>query len=313
MKSISLGNTGIPVSALCLGAMYFGTRNDEATSYRLLDQYMDAGGSFIDTANIYAWWVDGFKGQESEALLGRWMQARKNRSRIFLASKVGFQYGDVPLGLTRKLIEAECEKSLKLLGTERIDLYYAHVDDRSTSMEETLEAFDRLVKAGKVGVIGASNFTAWRLEEARWHSQVNGWVEYCCVQQRHTYLRPKPGASFGAQLAVNADLLDYCRNRKLTLLAYSALLSGGYTRTERSISEQYLGPDSNLRLTALRQVAREKEATVNQVILAWMLHSNPIVLPLIAASTTEQLEENLKALEINLSVEDMQKLDQAGA
>jgi aryl-alcohol dehydrogenase-like predicted oxidoreductase len=313
MKSISLGNTGISVSALCLGAMYFGTRNDEATSYRLLDQYMDAGGSFIDTANIYAWWVDGFKGQESEALLGRWMQARKNRSRIFLASKVGFQYGDVPLGLTRKLIEAECEKSLKLLGTERIDLYYAHVDDRSTSMEETLEAFDRLVKAGKVGVIGASNFTAWRLEEARWHSQVNGWVEYCCVQQRHTYLRPKPGASFGAQLAVNADLLDYCRNRKLTLLAYSALLSGGYTRTERSISEQYLGPDSNLRLTALRQVAREKEATVNQVILAWMLHSNPIVLPLIAASTTEQLEENLKALEINLSVEDMQKLDQAGA
>jgi aryl-alcohol dehydrogenase-like predicted oxidoreductase len=313
MKSISLGNTGISVSALCLGAMYFGTRNDEATSYRLLDQYMDAGGSFIDTANIYAWWVDGFKGQESEALLGRWMQARKNRSRIFLASKVGFQYGDVPLGLTRKLIEAECEKSLKLLGTERIDLYYAHVDDRSTSMEETLEAFDRLVKAGKVGVIGASNFTAWRLEEARWHSQVNGWVEYCCVQQRHTYLRPKPGASFGAQLAVNADLLDYCRNRKLTLLAYSALLSGGYTRTERSISEQYLGPDSNLRLTALRQVAREKEATVNQVILAWMLHSNPIVLPLIAASTTEQLEENLKALEINLSAEDMQKLDQAGA
>jgi aryl-alcohol dehydrogenase-like predicted oxidoreductase len=313
MKSVSLGNTGIPVSALCLGAMYFGTRNDETTSYRLLDQYMDAGGSFIDTANIYAWWVDGFKGQESEALLGRWMQKRKNRSRIFLASKVGFQYGDVPLGLTRKLIEAECEKSLKLLGTERIDLYYAHVDDRSTPMEETLEAFNRLVKAGKVGVIGASNFTAWRLEEARWHSQVNGWIEYCCVQQRHTYLRPKPGASFGAQLAVNADLLDYCRNRKLTLLAYSALLSGGYTRAERSINEQYLGPDSNLRLTALRQVAQEKEATVNQVILAWMLHSDPLVLPLIAASTSEQLEENLKALEINLSAEDMQKLDQAGA
>lgn len=180
-------------------------------------------------------------------------------------------------------------------------------------MEETLEAFDHLVQAGKVGVIGASNFTAWRLEEARWLSQVNGWAEYCCVQQRYTYLRPKPGVSFGAQLAVNSDLLDYYRNRKLTLLAYSALLSGAYTRAERNISEQYLGPDSNLRLTALRQVAREKDATVNQIVLTWMLHSDPPVLPLIAASTTEQMDENLQALDIHLSAEDMQKLDQAGA
>jgi aryl-alcohol dehydrogenase-like predicted oxidoreductase len=312
MKSVALGNKGISVSALCLGAMYFGTRQDEAMSYRLLDQYVDAGGFFIDTANIYAHWAGG-KGQDSEALLGRWLKKRNNRAQMFIATKVGFQYGSVPRGLSARLIEAECEKSLKLLGVETIDLFYAHVDDRDTPMEETLQAFDRLVRAGKVRVIGASNFTAWRLEQARWISHANGWTEYCCIQQRHTYLRPKPGASFGAQLAVNADLLDYCRNREVILLAYSALLSGAYTRPERPIGQQYLGADSEARLAVLRQVAVEKNATPNQVILAWMLHSSPPVLPLIAASTPEQMEENIQALEIGLSAEDMVRLDEAGA
>jgi len=313
MKTIPLGHTGIPVSALCLGAMYFGTRSNEADSFRLLDQYIDAGGSFIDTANIYAHWVAGFMGQESEALLGRWMQRRKNRAWLFLATKVGFDYGAVPRGLTRRLLEIECEKSLKLLGTEAVDLYYAHVDDRDTPMDETLAAFDRLVKAGKVRYIGASNFTAWRLEEAHWISQTHGWAEYCCVQQRHTYLRPKPGASFSPQLEANADLLDYCRNRKVTLLAYSALLSGAYTRPERAFGAQYQGADTEARLSVLRQVAAEKGASPNQIVLAWMLHSNPQVLPLIAASTAEQMDENIQALETSLSAEEMARLDQAGA
>lgn len=313
MRTTQLGNTGVSVSALCLGAMYFGTRQDEATSYRLLDQYVDGGGSFIDTANIYAHWVSGGKGQESEALLGRWMQKRANRARLFIATKVGFQYGSVPRGLTAHLIETECEKSLKLLNVETIDLYYAHVDDRATPMEETLEAFYRLVQAGKVRFIGASNFTAWRLEEAHWLSQLHGWAEYCCVQQRYTYLRPKPGASFAPQLNVNADLLDYCRNRPVTLLAYSALLSGAYTRPERAIGAQYLGLDSEARLAGLRQLAAEKGITPNQVVLAWMLHSDPFVLPLIAASTPEQMDENLRALEVKLSPEEMSRLDQAGS
>jgi aryl-alcohol dehydrogenase-like predicted oxidoreductase len=312
MKTVPLGHTGIPVSALCLGAMYFGTRQDEATSYRLLDQYVDAGGFFIDTANIYAHWVPGFKGQESEALLGRWMQQRNNRARLFIATKVGFQYSEVSRGLTSRLIETECEKSLELLGVDTIDLYYAHVDDRDTPIAETLEAFDRLVKAGKVRTIGASNFTAWRLEQAHWSSYVHGWAEYCCVQQRHTYLRPRTGTNFGAQLAVNDDLLDYGRNRQITLLAYSALLSGAYTRPERQIMPQYRGPDMDARLAVLRQVAAEKNATPNQIVLAWMLHGEPFVLPLIAASTPEQMNENLQALEISLSSEDINRLDRAG-
>ena len=224
MRTVPLGNTGVDVSIYCLGAMYLGTRNDAASSYRLLDQYMAAGGFFIDTANIYAHWVEGFRGGESETLLGEWMRARGNRSRIFLATKVGFQYPGVTIGLSARQIEEECNKSLRRLGVDTIDLYYAHVDDRSTPMEETLAAFDRLVKAGKVRYIGASNFLAWRLAQAHALSVAHGWPDYCCVQQRYTYLRPKPGAGFDPQLAVNDDLLDYCRNNPVTLLAYSSLL-----------------------------------------------------------------------------------------
>jgi aryl-alcohol dehydrogenase-like predicted oxidoreductase len=307
MKTIPLGTTGIQVSALCLGAMYLGTRNDEASSFRLLDQYIEAGGTFIDTANIYAWWVENFQGGESEAVLGRWLRARKNRQQLFIASKVGFGYPGVARGLSAGLIEKECETSLQRLGVETIDLYYAHREDDQTPQEESLAAFDRLVKSGKVRYIGASNFLAWRLEEAHWIVQSHGWNEYCCIQQRHTYLRPKPGVSFDPQMAVNNDLLDYCRLRPITLLAYSALLSGAYSRPDRPIPAEYAGVDSEARLAVLRSLAQEKGATVNQVVLAWMLHSD---LPLIAASTTEQLQENLQALELALSKDEMVRLDE---
>ncbi len=314
MKTLQLGNTGIDVSALCLGAMYFGSRNDKATSYQLLDQYVDAGGSFIDTANIYAWWVEGFQGTESETILGEWMRERKNRSQLFIASKVGFGYGDIERGLRAKQIESECEGSLKRLGVNTIDLYYAHVDDRNTPLEETMEAFNRLVQAGKVRLIGASNYLAWRLEEARWVSQTNDWAEYCCVQQRHTYVHPKPGASFDPQIAANDDLLDYCRVRGMTMLAYSPLLSGAYsTRPDRTFDEQYVGPDTDVRVAALKTVAEDVGGTLNQIVLAWMLQSDPPVIPLVAGSTLAQMKENYGALDIELSSEQMTYLDEASA
>jgi aryl-alcohol dehydrogenase-like predicted oxidoreductase len=311
MRTISLGNTGVEVSEFCLGSMYFGSRTDKETSYRLLDQFVEAGGSFLDTANIYARWVPGYVGGESETFLGLWMRQRKNRPQTFIATKVGFQYPGVERGLRAHQIEAECEKSLKRLGIETIDLYYAHVDDRNTSMEQTLEAFDRLVRAGKVRLIGASNFLAWRLEEARWVSQTHHWAEYCCIQQRYSYIRPKPGAGFAPQIAVNDDLLDYCRARGMTMLAYSPLLSGAYTRADRSFSAQYLGPDTDARLATLKTVAEEVDATANQVVLAWMVQSNPPVIPLVAASTVDHMQENLGALEIELSAEQMARLDNA--
>ncbi len=312
MRTISLSNTGIEVSALCLGAMYFGTRQNPAESFTLMDQYYEAGGRFIDTANIYSWWEPNGIGGESEPVLGEWIRERKNRDEVFVASKVGFGYQDVPMALTADLIEKECDKSLQRLGLETIDLYYAHVDDRYTPMAETLEAFGRLRQAGKIRMIGASNFTAWRLEEARSLSMANEWPEYSCVQQRFTYLRPKPGASFAPQLAANDDLLDYCRKRKMTMLAYSVLLSGAYTRPEREVPAQYVGADADDRLTALRGVAQEINASPNQVILAWMLQGDPPVLPLIAASSSQQLKENIDALNITLSADQMSRLNSAG-
>jgi aryl-alcohol dehydrogenase-like predicted oxidoreductase len=241
------------------------------------------------------------------------MQERKNRDRMFLATKVGFQYPGVERGLRAGQIETECEKSLKRLGIDTIDLYYAHVDDRNTPMEETLEAFNRLVKAGKVRLIGASNFLAWRMEEAHWVSQTHGWAEYCCIQQRYSYIRPKPGASFDPQIAANDDLLDYCRARGITMLAYSPLLTGAYTRADRSFAEQYLGPDTDARVAALNAVAGEVGATLNQVVYAWMMQSDPLVIPLVATSTAEQIRENLGALEIKLSAEQMARLSDASA
>jgi len=312
MKTVPLGNTGVNVSTLCLGAMYFGTRQNQAESFQLIDQYFESGGTFIDTANIYAWWIDGFKGGESETILGAWMKERKNRDQVFIASKVGFGYRDVPITLRADIIEQECNKSLKRLGVETIDLYYAHNDDRETPLEETLEAFLRLFDAGKVRYIGASNYLAWRLEEARWLSLFNEWPEYCCVQQRHSYIRRKHGTTFDPQVAANEDLFDYVTNRGITLLAYSALLSGAYTRPDRNFDDQYLGMDTDNRLAALKAVVAETGATPIQVILAWMLQSDPPVLPLIAASTREQMQENIDALEIEFTPEQMIRLDSAG-
>jgi len=313
MKTVLLGNTGEQVSTLCLGAMYFGTRQNQVESFQLLDQYFEAGGSFIDTANIDAGWVDGFQGGESESMLELWLKARKNRDQVFIATKVGFGYQNVPMNLRANIIEQECNKSLKRLGIETIDLYYAHNDDRNTPLEETLEAFHRLVDAGKVRYIGASNYLAWRLEEARGLSLKNEWPGYCCVQQRHTYIRRKHGTSFMPQVAANEDLMDYCKNRGITLLAYSALLSGAYTRTDRNFDEQYIGPDTQHRIAVLNAIAAEIGATPNQVILTWMLQNDPPVLPLIAASTEAQMRENLGALDVILSPEQMERLDSAGS
>ena len=308
MRKVTLGTSGASVSALCLGAMYFGTKEDAATSRDLLDRFVAAGGDFIDTANIYAHWRPNGHGGESETLLGEWMRERGNRDQLFIATKVGFAYPGIEVGLSARQVEEECNKSLKRLGIDTIDLFYAHVDDRSTPLEETLEAFSRLVTAGKVRFIGASNYRAWRLEQARWISETRGWPAYCCVQQRHTYLRPHPGADFGPQVSSNPDLLDYSRESGVTILAYSALLGGSYARADRPLPAQYQSNETEARMAALRAVAAETGATVHQVILAWMMGGSPSVLPLIAASTREQLDENIGALAVQLSPAQIDRL-----
>jgi len=209
-------------------------------------------------------------------------------------------------------IERECEKSLRRLGTDRLDVYYAHRDDPETPLEETMAAFDSLIRAGKVRAIGASNLRAWRIAEANAVAGAQGWVRYSAVEQRHTYLRPRHGADFGPQIAINEDVMGYCRSRGITLIAYSALLQGAYTRQDRPVPAQYAGFDADARLEVLRSVATEAGATLNQVVISWMRQSDPPVLPIIAGSEPCQVAENIGALGVTLSSDQVRRLDIAG-
>ena len=312
-----LGNTQMQVSTLCLGTMYFGTRTAEETAYQLLDQYVDAGGTFLDTANCYSFWSDNGIGDESEEVLGRWMQARNNRHDVVLATKVGcrptFVGAEFPRHaqrLTAEVIIQNVEQSLQRLRTDYIDLYYAHRDDRETPLEETLEAFARLTQAGKVRQIGCSNIAMWRIDRAKQIARTHDWPEYCCAQLRHTLLRLNRGTNTDIQVLVNDEHLEYSATQPdLTLLAYSALLSGAYTRTDRPVPSEYQSHDTEARLAVLKSIAQEVGATPNQVVLAWMMQGTPAIIPIIAASTPEQLQENLDAQQVTLSPEQLHALN----
>ena len=312
MERFKLGQSDIEVSALCLGTDSIGSKIDKETSFQLMDLYWERGGNFLDTANFYACWAPGCQGGESESTIGAWLTERGNRDQMVVASKVAFDYPGCAGGLSAAEIERECEKSLKRLQTDRIDVYYAHRDDFDTDLEETMAAFDRLIRAGKVRMIGASNLSVWRIAEANAVSQANGWAQYSVVEQRYTYLRPRHGAGFGPQICINDDLKDFAQKKGITLVAYSVLLQGAYTREDRPIPAHYAGPDADERMAALGHIANEVDATANQVIIAWMRQSEPAVLPIIAGSRPEQLQETIGALNVTLPAEQMATLNAAG-
>jgi aryl-alcohol dehydrogenase-like predicted oxidoreductase len=313
MKTLTLGHSGIEVSSLCLGILPFGTKVDEPTSFAILDAYYEAGGRFIDTANNYSMWHAGGIGVESEILLGKWMRARGNGSQLVIATKVGFNRADIGPSLSAATIAAELDGSLRRLGVDYVDLYYAHADIRENPLEETLAAFDGAVRDGKVRALGCSNYLPWRIERARQISRGHNWAEYCCIQQRFTYLRPQPGATFGPQRSGTDELLDYCRaNPDFRMLAYSPLLSGAYTRGDKPLPKQYVGADSERRLVELTAVAHEVGATPNQIVYAWLLQERPAIIPLTAPTSLAQLQENLKSLDVVLTPEQLERLSTAG-
>jgi aryl-alcohol dehydrogenase-like predicted oxidoreductase len=294
-----------------LGALPFGTKVPQDLSFSILDGYADAGGSFLDTANNYSLWHANGKGGESETVLGNWMTARSNRGEMFVATKAGFNTPETGISLSADTIRREVEGSLKRLKTDYVDLFYAHTDSRDDPLEETLGTMNDLIQEGKIRFIGCSNYRAWRIERATRVSEAHGWRSYCCVQQRFTYLRPKAGASFAPQLSANEDLLDFCtENSEVRMLAYSPLLHGAYSRDDRDIPEQYRSGESDRRLETLSRLAQSRGATVSQIIYAWMIQGTPGIIPLMAPTTISQLEENLGALEINLSNEDIKDLSE---
>ncbi|MFJ1539168.1 aldo/keto reductase [Micromonospora chalcea] len=312
------------VSVLSLGAMLFGTATDEATSFAILDRYVEAGGTFIDTSDNYAFWQNGGQGGESEELLGRWRRSRGVGDEVVIATKLGARplapgtsYVDNPEGLSAKVIRESAERSRERLGLDRIDLLYAHIEDHTVALRETVEGFAELVAEGTVGLLGASNHRAWRVERARALAAAAGLPGYEVLQYHRSYLPrrldvPSELDRDGDVGWVGPDLLSYLRAEpQLTLVAYSPLLKGAYVRLER-LGEEYAVPATPARLEALRAVAAETGATVNQVVLAWLMGGDIPAVPLVGFSSVAQLEESLGAVDLELTPEQRARLDTAG-
>ncbi len=294
-----------------LGTMYFGSKVDEQTSFSILDYYSYLGGTFLDTANKYASWVPGFQGGESELLIGKWLQQKGNRNAIFLTSKVGFPYENIPRSLKKEIIISECERSLKRLGVETIDLYFAHAYDAQTPAEEVMEAFFSLKKQGKIRFAGASNYLGWQLAEAAQAADKCGFKGFTCLQQRHTFLEPGMRANFGTQLLLTPEIEKYCQNSNLTIMAYSPLLGGAYVNSEKSIPVQYQSTANDFRMRNLKQLATELQVSPNAVVLRWMMQSSPAIIPMVTGSSVAQLEENMKAMTFTLNDEQLTLLNHA--
>ena len=308
------------VSVLSLGAMLMGTRTDEETSFAILDRYVAAGGTFIDTSGNYAFWVNGTRGGESEELLGRWRRSRGGLDDVVIATKVGARplaagsSFDAPReGLSAKAIRESASRSMARLGVSRLDLMYAHIEDPSVPAEETVGAFGELVASGEVGLLGVSNHWSWRVEQARSAAVALGVPGYEVLQYHYSYVRPRAdlpgrdtvGSAFG-------DLLSLVRSSPgLTLVAYSPLLSGAYVRSDRPLGPEFDHAGTPARLSALRAVAAETGATVNQVVLAWLMGGELPVIPLVGASSVAQLEESLGAVDLELTAAQRARLDEA--
>jgi aryl-alcohol dehydrogenase-like predicted oxidoreductase len=300
------------VSELCLGTLFFGGAVDRTTSFALLDAFADAGGTFVDTANCYNSWQGS--GDESELTVGEWLRGRPDRDSLVVATKIGGRPTTPGSrtdfeGLSASAVAHAVEESLRRLGTDRLDICYAHLRDESVELAETLGAFEDQRQRGRVDVVGLSNHTAGDVRVARDLARSNGWTPAGCVQQRHSYLQPMPGTSFGAQIALDRELADYAlAEPDLLLLGYSPLLAGAYSRPDRPLLPHYLHTGTPPRLLALSRVAHQLDATLNQVVLAWMLRSTPSVIPVLGVSSLDQLKECVEAVHLELSEEHLREL-----
>jgi aryl-alcohol dehydrogenase (NADP+) len=316
-----LGHSELLEHPLCLGGNTFGWTTGRDESFAVLDAYAEAGGNFIDTADAYSAWVPGNRGGESEAIIGEWLAQRSSKDDVIIATKVGSGAADVPKGLGRAQVIAGCEASLKRLGVDRIDLYFAHRDDPGTPFEETLRAFDELVRAGKVAHIGASNIAPDRLREALAVSAAHGFAAYSVLQPRLNLVDRDGEGDYTDALRAVAEEFD------LGVAVYSALASGFLSGKYRpgspepsspraaSVHARYASdPRALALLESASEIARRKGATIAQVALAWALAVPRITSVITSATSPEQLSELLGAVAVELDETDLAELDRtAGA
>jgi aryl-alcohol dehydrogenase-like predicted oxidoreductase len=313
------------VSQIALGAMLMGTATDEPTSYAILDRYVEAGGTFVDTANNYAFWVNGTQGGESEQLLGRWLRSRGIGDELTIATKVGGRpprpanaLSEELEGLSARVIKESLARSLENLGRDHVDVYYAHVPDPAVPLEEQVETFGALAADGTVGLLGLSNYWSWQIERARTLAATAGLPGCEVLQHHHTYFRARTDqgglrSRDGSIGVTDGQLLSYLREeRGLTLVAYTPLLSGGYVRADKPLDELYDHAGTRARKIALDDVVRQTGATANQVVLSWLMGGDIPIIPLVGASSVAQLDESLAAADLELSPEQRDRLDAAG-
>jgi aryl-alcohol dehydrogenase-like predicted oxidoreductase len=320
MQYRRLGRTGLKVSAICLGTMNFGWSADEPTSFAIMDAALEAGIDFFDTADIYSYWHTGNRGGESETIIGKWMKARSNRRQIVLATKVRGRMweGANGQGLSRIHIMQAVEDSLRRLQTDYIDLYQVHHPDWETPLDETLEALDRLIQAGKVLYIGASNYPAWLLMKALWVSDARGVARFDSIQPHYSLLH---------RSEFERELEPAALDQGVGVIPYSPLaagfLTGKYTRENRSpdttrqssgLIKQLVEDDRAYAvLDVVQRIADAHAAPMAQIALAWMLARPSITSPIIGARTVEQLDEIVGATEIALLPEQIEALNTVSA
>ena len=314
MQHRPLGRSPLSIAPLVFGGNVFGWSVDEARAFELLDAFVDGGGNLIDTADVYPAWVPGNRGGESEAIIGKWLQKSGKRDRVLIATKVA-KWDQHP-GLSPINIRAAVEGSLQRLKTDRIDLYFAHQDDASVPMHETLGEFARLIGEGKLRAIGASNFSADRTVEALAVSKAYGLPRYECLQPEYNLV---------ARAGYETELEPLVREQELGVTCYYALASGFLSGKYRSAADlakssarggaakRFLNPHGLAVLVALDDIAAAHKATPAQVALAWLIARPSVTAPIASATSVPQLQELLGAMQLDLGADEVAALDRASA
>jgi len=315
MEKRELGKSGIKVNPVAFGGNVFGWTINEKTSFELLDTFVDSGLDFIDTADVYSAWKPGNKGGESETIIGNWLKKSGKRGKVIIATKVGKPMGPDKKGLSKAYITQAVEASLKRLQTDYIDLYQSHDDDKDTPLTETLATYTDLIKQGKVRAIGASNYTADRLEQALEISETTGLAAYQCLQPEYN-LYDREG--------YEKDLEGVCKQYGLGVINYYSLASGfltGKYRSEADLSKSQRGQgvkkylnDRGFRiLKALDEVAVNYKSTPASIALAWVIARPGITAPIASATSTKQLKSIIDATQLNLDDDSIKLLNDASA
>jgi aryl-alcohol dehydrogenase-like predicted oxidoreductase len=310
-----LGASDLKIAPLVLGGNVFGWTADRNASFAVLDAFVDGGGTIIDTADVYSAWVPGHRGGESETMIGEWLRTSGKRDRVQIATKVGMLPGDGGEKLSPARIAAACDASLRRLGTDYIDLYFAHQDDDATPQDVVAEAFARLVEAGKVRVLGASNFHAARLKTAIEGARAAGLPHYQVLQPEYNLV---------SRTKFEGELQSYCVEYNIGVVPYYGLASGFLTGKFRSADDlnksvrggrmtELLEGKGQAMLAAMDGVADETGATLAQIALAWLIAQPGVTAPIASATSAEQIADLLPAMDLRLSDDQLARLTDAGA